>query len=238
MKIEEGVYRPEGLLASNAYVLVSKDAVALIDTGAARGGGPIVAEIERHGHSLSELRSIILTHAHSDHTGGVTELVRRSGAQVLAHREEVPYLQRAKSLPSGSIFGRVMNWFDDRMSGGARPIMVGTSLDDGVVLDILGGLRVIHTPGHTPGSICLFQEKSGILFCGDLLFNGNPLTHRGGLQYAPRSLSSDPQAAEHSAQHLSSLMVRVLCMGHGEPIVKDAAVPMSKWLADVRSRKT
>jgi glyoxylase-like metal-dependent hydrolase (beta-lactamase superfamily II) len=235
MKIAEGVYRPEGLRASNAYVLVSEGHVALIDTGAGRGRGPIVAEIERLGHSLSELRSIMLTHAHSDHTGGVAELVRRSGAQVLAHREEAPYLQRTKSLPSGSILGRVMNWFDDRMSGGARPIVVGTPLDDGVVLDVLGGLRVIHTPGHTPGSICLYQEESGILFCGDLLFNGNPFTHRGGLQYAPRSFSADPRAAEHSAQQASSLMVRVLCMGHGEPIVKDAAVPMSKWLADVRA---
>jgi glyoxylase-like metal-dependent hydrolase (beta-lactamase superfamily II) len=233
MKVAEGVYRPEGLRVSDVYILVSEDAVTLIDTGTARDVGRIVGQIEQQGHSASEIRSIILTHAHSDHTGGVKELVRRSGAQVLAHREEVPYLQRAKPLPSGSVLGRVINWFDDRMSGGVGPINVATPLDDGTALNILGGLRVIHTPGHTPGSICLYQEEAQMLFCGDLLFNGNPFTHRGGLRYAPRSFSADARAAEHSARQLSSLMVRVLCVGHGEPLVKDTAVPMSSWLVDV-----
>lgn len=235
MKVAEGVYRPEGLRASNVYILVSEARVTLIDTGTAHDVGRIVAEIEQQGHSPSDLSSIILTHAHSDHTGGVSGLVHRSGAQVVAHREEVPYLRRVKSLPSSSIFGRLMNWFDDRMSGGVGPIEVATLLDDGMVLDVLGGLRVIHTSGHTPGSICLYQEEMGILFCGDLLFNGNPFTHRGGLQYAPRSFSGDPRALKHSARQLSSLKVKVLCVGHGQPVVKDSAVPISSWLVDVRA---
>lgn len=235
MKVTEGVYRPEGLRVSNVYLLVAEGRVTLIDTGTARDVGRVVAEIERLGHRPSELRSIILTHAHSGHTGGVNGLVNQSGAQVLAHREEVSYLKRTRSLPSSSFSGRVMNWIDDRMSGGVGPIHVATSLDDGIVLDVLGGLRVVHSPGHTPGSICLYQEEAGILFCGDLLFNGNPFTRRGGLQFAPRAFSGDPRAAEHSTRQLSPLKVRVLCVGHGQPIVKDTAVPMSSWLADVRA---
>jgi len=235
MQVVEGVYRPEGLRTSNAYVVVSGDALTLIDTGTGRDVALIVAEIEQRGHVLSELGSIILTHAHSDHRGGVGELVRRTGTRVLAHREEVPYLQRSKSLPSGSAFGRVLSRLEERVSGSAHAIEVTRPLDDGDVLDVLGGLRVIHTPGHTPGSICLYQEEWQVLFCGDLLFNGNPFTHRGGLRFPPRLFSGDAPALVRSAQRLSSLMVRVLCVGHGNPVVRDTAAPMSAWLVGVQA---
>ena len=76
----------------------------------------------------------------------------------------------------------------------------------------------------------MYQEDRGVLFCGDLLLNGNPLTGRGGLQYAPRVLSVDQEEAKRSAQRLSGLHIRALCVGHGEPILREASVEMAKLL--------
>jgi glyoxylase-like metal-dependent hydrolase (beta-lactamase superfamily II) len=174
------------------------------------------------GYDLSALRAIVLTHAHIDHTGSAAELARRSGAQVLAHRDEVPYLEGTQSLPATSWLTRVMLWLEPRMSGRRSAIPVDRALDDGDVLDVPGGVRVIHTPGHTPGSISLFRSEGGIAFCGDLFFNQNPLTGRPGLRFAIPLVSVDPAQARESVRKLLPLDVRVLCPGHGEPLLQGA----------------
>lgn len=121
------------------------------------------------------------------------------------------------------------------MPGEGSGIAVARGLEEGEKLDVLGGLRVVHTPGHTPGSMSLYQEERGILFCGDLIFNGHPFTGRGGLRYAPRIFSVDPEEVERSVQKLAGLQVRVLCVGHGEPIVREAKVKMEELLGVVRA---
>ncbi|MBD3308189.1 MBL fold metallo-hydrolase, partial [candidate division KSB3 bacterium] len=121
-----------------------------------------------------------------------------------------------------SMLQRALFWLGTRMAGASKSLQVTTRLEDGDQVEILGGLKVLHTPGHTPGSICVYQEARGIVFCGDLLFNGHPFTGRGGLRYAPRIFSVDPEQAQQSAHRLSELAVEVLCVGHGEPLVKDA----------------
>jgi len=225
-EIVRNVYLIENLRVSNVYVLVSDGELVLVDTGMAGDVDRIVSQIEREGHSLEALRSIILTHTHSDHVGGVSRLLRRCDAKLMAHRLEIPYIEGTKPLPAGSLVQRLMLWMDARMAGKKDGIEVSRGLEDGDVLDILGGLKVLHTPGHTPGSMCLYQEDRRILFCGDLLFNGHPLTGRGGLRYAPRMFSVDQEESEKSARKLSDLPVDALCVGHGDPIVKETKARM------------
>jgi glyoxylase-like metal-dependent hydrolase (beta-lactamase superfamily II) len=234
-QIAQDVYLIEGLRVCNVYLLVSDTGLTLVDAGVAGAVDRIVAQIEGGGYAPSELESIVVTHAHTDHTGGVAELVRRFGARVIAHREEVPYIEGVESLPAGSGLQRVIKWLGDHLPGEGRGIEVARGLEEGEKLDVLGGLQVIHTPGHTPGSMSLYQEERGILFCGDLIFNGHPLTGRGGLRYAPRAFSVDPEEVERSVQKLSGLQVRVLCVGHGEPIVREANVKMEELLGVVRA---
>jgi glyoxylase-like metal-dependent hydrolase (beta-lactamase superfamily II) len=131
------------------------------------------------------------------------------------------------------VYHRLAILADDPGEGSG--IEVARGLEEGEKLDVLGGLQVIHTPGHTPGSMSLYQEERGILFCGDLIFNGHPFTGRGGLRYAPRAFSVDPEEVERSVQKLSGLQVRVLCVGHGEPIVREANVKMEELLGIVRA---
>ncbi len=218
-QLDEGVYWLEGLRSSNAYLLVSDRSLDLIDAGMSGDVPRIADQIEPLGRAVSDLKRIVVTHAHGDHTGGVAELVRRSGARVLAHREEVPYIEGRANLPAGTLLKRAIRWLDDRISGRVERVRVSGVLDADDRLDMLGGLRVIHTPGHTPGSISLYQEESGLLFCGDILFNGNLFTGRGGLREAPRFFAADPDEATETLHGLGSLSVRVLCVGHGEPIV-------------------
>ncbi len=90
---------------------------------------------------------IIATHSHSDHTEGIRSLVRQTGAKVAVHKEDAPSLER-RNIPT------------DRLVGDGDELMVG---------DIR--IEILHTPGHTPGSICLLADKK--LLTGDTLFVGN-----------------------------------------------------------------
>lgn len=234
-QIVQDVYLIEGLRTSNVYLLVSDTGLTLIDAGMAGDADQIAAQIQEGGYALSELATIIITHAHADHTGSVAALVRRSGAQVIAHQDEVPYIEGTENMPTSSVLQRTMRWLVDLLPGGGKALEVTRGLEDGEMLDALGGLLVIHTPGHTPGSICLYQEERGILLCGDLLFNGHPFTGRGGLQYAPKLFSVDPAKAERSAQKLAGLRINALCAGHGEPILREDGVKMEALLETARA---
>jgi glyoxylase-like metal-dependent hydrolase (beta-lactamase superfamily II) len=221
-QIAADVYLLEGLRSSNVYALALPEGIALIDSGLPGTVDQIVAQLEKGGYALSDLRAVVLTHAHGDHTGNAAELAHRSGAQILAHYDEVPYIEGAKSLPAASLLQRVLIWIGNRVLGGQAFCRVEKVLEDGEVIEELGGLQVIHTPGHTPGSICLYKPEGRVLFCGDLLFNGHPLTGRGGLRVSISQFSVDVVQARESVRRLLEVPIEVLCLGHGEPILEGA----------------
>jgi glyoxylase-like metal-dependent hydrolase (beta-lactamase superfamily II) len=220
-QIAPDVYMMEGIRRANVYLLTSREGVTLVDTGIAGDADRIVAQLEEGGYTLSDLRAIVLTHCHGDHTGSAAELAQRSGAQILAHRDDVPYIEQTKSLPDGPFLRRLLNWLSDQFFKTA-PCKVNRVLLDGDTIEALGGMHVFHLPGHTPGSIVLYQPGRRILFCGDVLFNANPLSGKEGLQLPPRVFSLDVAQAEESARKLADLPVDVLCSGHGDPILERA----------------
>lgn len=220
------VYVLEGVLGSNVYVLVSGSGHTLVDTGAAGQADRILTQLEAAGLRSSDLQSIVLTHWHGDHAGSAAELAHRCGAQVLAHQDEVPYIEKTSPLPTDSTIKRLMNWLGDAIVLRRSPCHVDRPLKDGDVIEALGGMRVIHTPGHSPGSLCLYQPELQILFCGDALFNIHPITHRRGLGLHMRLLTLDNAQARDTARKLSRLAVEVLCCGHGEPILAGAGEKM------------
>jgi glyoxylase-like metal-dependent hydrolase (beta-lactamase superfamily II) len=229
-EIVDNVYLFEGLRSGNTYLLVSDGELAMVDCGMSGDVSPIVAQIEEAGHSPEALGTLLITHAHPDHIGGASELVRRYGARVMAHRMEVFYLEGRERLPARTLAQKVTNWLGGLTSGEGRGVQVDRGLEDGEQVDILGGLRVLHTPGHTPGSMCLYQPERGILFSGDTLVSGNPITGRGGLRYGPRAFTSDPQAMERSARGLAKLQIRALCSGHGEPLTGDVSARLRAFV--------
>jgi glyoxylase-like metal-dependent hydrolase (beta-lactamase superfamily II) len=92
-------------------------------------------------------------------------------------------------------------------------------LEDGDTVAALGGLQVIHVPGHTPGSIALYQPERQILFCGDMFFHNNAGTR---MRIAPGIVSVDKAQTLESARKLTTLSVETLCAGHGAPILTQA----------------
>ncbi|MCL2342289.1 MAG: MBL fold metallo-hydrolase [Firmicutes bacterium] len=127
--------------------------LVLIDAGYPGLEDLLIQAIADAGFSAENLTHIILTHQDMDHIGCVPDLLRLApAAKVLAHEIETPYIDGSKPHIKG-------------LSGPGVP--VNQTLTDGEVLDFCGGIEVLHTPGHTPGHICLFLQKSGTLVGGD-----------------------------------------------------------------------
>ena len=98
-----------------------------------------------------------------------------------------------------------------------RPPSVIHPVEDGDVLPLLGGLRVVHTPGHTPGSICLYAPRDRLLFTGDVLQR-----RRGRVVAASRIYSDDHAAARASIRRLAELDVATIVFSHYPPLVEGA----------------
>lgn len=234
-QIVSDVYVMEGLRGGNVYLLVSGEKLALVDSGVVGDVDQIVSQLKEAGFALPQLQHIVLTHAHGDHTGGAAELARLSGAQVLAHRVEAPFIERTIPMPAASLIKRVMNWLSDHIMFRLSPCKVDLLLDDGQTIDAMGGIQVIHAPGHTPGSMCLYHPERRILFCGDALFNANPISRRPGLQLPMQLISWDNAQARHSVGTLSELAIDALYCGHGEPVLDEPAEKIRALLREENS---
>jgi len=123
-------------LLTNCFLLKSKQEIAVIDPGAE--AEKILAEIRKLGGNL---KYIINTHFHFDHTDSNQEIKKATGAQILIHEEEKKFI----------------NFEPDKFLKDSDEIIIGDDI-----------LKVLHTPGHTIGSICLLGN--GVIFTGDLLF--------------------------------------------------------------------
>lgn len=205
MKLGDGVYKVDGLRAANVYLVAIDDGLLLVDTGMPGNAKRIVAFIESIGHGAADLRYIVLTHADMDHIGSVARLKELTGAKVAIHELDGPVLagqQRAqKGGPLMAVFGRLFR---------IRHVVPDLLLQDG---EVVGGLTVIHVPGHTAGSIVLVRED-GVVFSGDALISNN----EGQVRPPRPSLALDPAQAQASAERIKALPIKLLCTGHGAPV--------------------
>lgn len=116
------------------------------------------------------MRQVILTHCHRDHAGLVAEMKRRSGAAAFAHALDAPVIRGQDQIADPLLTGserRIMEQLSAGMPD-AEPAGVDQELHDGDEIEIAGETaRVLHLPGHTPGSIGVFMPKSRVLFTGD-----------------------------------------------------------------------
>ena len=181
-----------GMFASNCYVVgdeSSKDGM-IIDPGAE--ADQIMRVVEDLGLNI---KLIVLTHGHMDHVGALKEVKEVTGAQIAIHADDAPSLQ-----------DNTMRHVFSRSSESLPPPDV--LLKEGDTVDV-GELhfRILHTPGHTPGGICLSAE--GIVFTGDTLFNF-------GIGRADFPGASYDQELESIRTKLMPLPDNtIVCPGHG-----------------------
>ncbi|MCL2163644.1 MAG: MBL fold metallo-hydrolase [Oscillospiraceae bacterium] len=155
--------------------------LVLIDTALPGQTDALREAVKEAGHSFDGITKVILTHQDLDHIGSAKTL-SDMGAKILAHELEAPYIQGEKtSIRLSDMESRLDKLdegeraFYERVKKGAPDffVHVDKSLKDGEKLDICGGIRIIHTPGHMPGHISLFLEESGIIIAGDSANIGN-----------------------------------------------------------------
>ena len=174
---------------SNIYLLLVEHPV-LIDTGTGMFIKDTLARISRH-IPPSDIERIILTHRHFDHVGGLRHL--RAPAYI--HPIDAEAVRSGDPVATGAIF-----WGEELLRMTVRELHEGEVIHCGV------DLRVIHTPGHTPGGICLYEPETKSLFSGDTVFaDGVGRWDMGG----------DKGALMASLRRLRGLTIKNLYPGHG-----------------------
>ena len=204
---------------SGAFVLL-EDRVTVIDAGWRGQGGRVLHWLKKWGRSAEEISHLFCTHYHLDHVGGVAHVKNRSRGLVAAHESEVAFLrgEHGESLPNPvqeHTLGMLLTPFFSLLQP-AR-FSVDLPLRQGEEFDQLGGMQVIHTPGHTPGSISLLFPREGLLLVGDAL-----QFRRGQLALPSPMFSADMEQAKESIRRLSQLEFETVGFSHFPPLKKDA----------------
>lgn len=177
-----------------------EDGLLLIDPGMEHNLDRLEDELAEAGFSIEDIERILLTHQDPDHAGAAADLARRSGATVLASTDDAPFIDGRRSP---------IKTQDDRYA----PVTVDVELTDGARLQTAAGpLRVIATPGHTPGHLSVYLPEQRLLLAGDALNNED------GLVGPRQRFTPDMDAAVSSLARLADLRVdRIVCF-HGGPI--------------------
>lgn len=229
IQIADGVYQLR-TLGAKVTVLFGSQGLALVDAGARGSMGLIESGLRALGSSLLQVRLIVLTHYHPDHTGNLRKLVEATGAKVAAHEDEADIISGKREHPSpfiNRLWARVTRPFLPLLHD-PHPTQVDYMIDDGDMLPFSEEVRVIHTPGHTPGSICLYVVSSKVLIVGDAL---QYRFHR--LSPPAPSVTQDRQQAIQSLGKLLSLEFDTICFGHHSPLCHGAREALERLVQRV-----
>ena len=221
MEIIRGTHKIEGVGGANAYLVTSDEGAAVIDTGMPGNERRIIDYVKSAGVDPSRLQYIILTHSDADHSGSVTKLKGLTSAKVAIHEADAARLSGEKKLKevkgaTGVLFG-IMSPFMR-----FNPIKPDLLLKDS---DKILNLTVIHTPGHTDGSIWLYSE-------GDVIFVGDALRtdSSGKPRLSSESMTANMELAKESARKISTYRFEVLLPGHGPPITSGASDAVADYV--------
>ncbi|MFE3458968.1 MBL fold metallo-hydrolase [Nocardiopsis aegyptia] len=210
---------PLPLGASTAYA-VRGERTVLVDTGFAGGERRLLARLARAGVVPGSVSLVVLTHCHPDHAGCAAWIGRELEVPVAVHEAEAHWAESGDSVLYDPLnpFGRLLSRTLDTRFPAFAPDLV---LADGMTLDRYGvPLDVLHTPGHTPGSVTLLHRGSGDALVGDLLAGSMVRRDRPGLPF----LAQDTSRLRGSVRRLLEADPRRLHFGHGRP----AALPASR----------
>jgi glyoxylase-like metal-dependent hydrolase (beta-lactamase superfamily II) len=197
-KVCKDVYQVGGADISHHYdcsvYLLDAGDLLLIDSGAGMSFDKLVANIDKLGFDPKKLKSILVTHSHIDHIGSLHRFQKEFGAKIIAHELDADEIEGDGGI-AAKAYGVAYTscHVDLRLKGAEDTLQVGKY-----------ELKVIHIPGHTPGSIAAYVDidKQRVLFGQDIHGPYNP------------AWGADPALAKLSLQKLIDLEADILCEGH------------------------
>jgi glyoxylase-like metal-dependent hydrolase (beta-lactamase superfamily II) len=207
----------------NAYLVDGDDGITLVDVGWASAPDRLLKALAQQGRGTGDVKRIVITHAHPDHVRGLAGLRREVPAEVLIHAADAGWLRRGR-VPPGGRSGAAGTLLDALPLLHWTPVEPDGHLDDGAVIAGSNGLRVIHTPGHTPGHVVLFHEPTKTLLTGDAVFHRGPAPSQG-----PALLAHDPGARDRSLRRLPAEVTSV-GFAHGAPLIGSDVEQYQTWL--------
>ena len=231
MKIARGIYSVGQRKGGNvhAFLLEGNTGLTLIDTLFDTDAGLILDQIHQMGKQPSDLKHIILTHAHRSHLGGLAELKRVTQARVYSHDWEAPIIAGERAATRVGLWPKPpleVYWLQFCLGlglGKHPPCPVDQNLKSG---DHIGPLEVIHVPGHTPGSLAFYWAERRALFVGDVIATW------------PEIAAGWPGLTLDNKQNVDSIgllsefrNVEILAVGHGEPMASGGAEIIGSLLA-------
>lgn len=200
---------------SNSYLIQGKAGYLLVDTGLRGALNKIKRQLYPLGIDISEITHILITHDHYDHTGGLAELKLATNAQVIIHEAELK--DNSSNVNKSNRFFRGFVKVFGSLTPKGKPeekIKPDIILKGDMDIRKMGfSANIIHTPGHTPGSVCLVTDE-GECCVGDTLFSIFPGTHYPIIVFDRKILAD-------SYRKLNKLGCNIYYPGHGDPITKE-----------------
>ena len=203
----------------NVFLLDLGDGLTLIDTGVPGSAPKILDAVREIGREPSEIRQLIATHCHSDHSGSLADLKRLTGAPAAMHPIDAAMVREGKAIRPYTIAPGLLNAVVTRLvvfraQKEVEPTEIEHEIRDGETLP--NGLRAIHVPGHCEGQLAfLWPEHGGVLIAADAAANVL------GLGLSP--IYEDLERGKRSLAKLAAMEFEVACFGHGRPIRSGAS---------------
>lgn len=218
IRITDGIFQLRAI-GARVTVLAQQGEAILVDSGLPGSSHFISRGLSEYGYSLDRVSRIVITHAHPDHSGGLAELVDKNCINVAVHESEADIVEGALPAPSpfrSPWLASITSPFVSLLTG--SPVPVEQRLKDGDRIPFPTEVRVVHLPGHTPGSIGLYLPKKRVVIVGDAL------QHKFGWRLYPPApgVTRCSRTAMRSLEKLLSLDFNTICFSHFPPLGKDA----------------
>lgn len=200
-----------GTFSSNVYLVQSGDAFILIDTGIRSKRYIIEKKLEEYQCTSGKLKCILLTHGDFDHSGNALYFRKKFGVPVGIHKDDAVVLETGDMFINRIKGNKILSSLT-RQFMGIEKFSPDFYLDDSHTPEQSGiDMKVVHTPGHSPGSSCIITSD-GACFCGDLFENTrNPRIN---------AIVDDPEKMKASVEKIMKYNFNTIYPGHGEPFFK------------------